>query len=166
MDLSLILRTYPFFMEAAWVTVQISLLSLLLGLGLAIILVAGRLSPVIILRWAAKIYVSVFRGTPCLVQLFIIYFGGPQIGIELEPFSAAVIGLGMNIAAYMSESIEGLSITSTRPGGGRTVNWFQPQADAVVHHHSTSTETHDQAAWRQCHWPDKGLCPGVGHFGC
>ncbi|MFP3428103.1 ABC transporter permease subunit, partial [Pseudoalteromonas sp. SIMBA_162] len=72
------------------------MLSLLLGLLLATVLLACRLSQFIILRWAANIYVSVFRGTPCLVQLFIIYFGGPQIGIELEPFAAAVIGLGMN----------------------------------------------------------------------
>ncbi|CAI3802704.1 L-cystine transport system permease protein YecS [Pseudomonas sp. MM223] len=129
MDLSLIQRTYPFFMDAAWVTVQISLLSLLLGLCLAIVLVALRLSPIIILRWAANIYVSVFRGTPCLVQLFIIYFGGPQIGIELEPFSAAVIGLGMNIAAYMSASIRG-AIDNVDPGqaeGARSIGFSRRQ---------------------------------------
>lgn len=129
MDLSLIHRTYPFFLESAWVTVQISLLSLLLGLLLAIVLVACRLSPFILLRWAAKIYVSVFRGTPCLVQLFIIYFGGPQIGIELEPFAAAVIGLGMNIAAYMSESIRG-AIDNVDPGqeeGARSIGFSRSQ---------------------------------------
>jgi polar amino acid transport system permease protein len=49
----------------------------------------------------------VFRGTPCLVQLFVIYFGGPQMGLELDPFVAGVIGLGLNIAAYMAESIRG-----------------------------------------------------------
>ncbi|MFJ4255575.1 amino acid ABC transporter permease [Pseudomonas monteilii] len=129
MDLSLIHRTYPFFLEAAWVTVQISLLSLLLGLVLAIVLVTCRLSPFIILRWVASLYVSVFRGTPCLVQLFIIYFGGPQIGIELEPFAAAVIGLGMNIAAYMSESIRG-AIVNVDPGqeeGARSIGFSRRQ---------------------------------------
>lgn len=129
MDLSLIHRTYPFFMEAAWVTVQISLIALILGLVLAIILVALRLSPLALLRWAAKLYVSVFRGTPCLVQLFIIYFGGPQIGIELEPFAAAVICLGMNIAAYMSESIRG-AIDNVGPGqveGARSIGFSRRQ---------------------------------------
>ncbi len=59
--------------------------------------------PLPILRGLAAAYVSVFRGTPCLVQLFILYFGGPQVGINLEPFAAGVIGLGLNIGAYMSD---------------------------------------------------------------
>lgn len=115
MDLTLIQRTLPFFLEAAWTTVQISVLALLLGFLIAIVLVAMRLSGVFIARCLARVYVSVFRGTPCLVQLFIIYFGGPQIGLELEPFAAGVIGLGLNIAAYMAESIRG-AIVNVDPG--------------------------------------------------
>lgn len=115
MDLTLIQRTFPFFLEAAWITVQISVLALLLGFLVAIVLVAGRLSTVFLLRCLARLYISVFRGTPCLVQLFIIYFGGPQIGLELEPFTAGVIGLGLNIAAYMAESIRG-AIANVDPG--------------------------------------------------
>ncbi|SEM61961.1 amino acid ABC transporter membrane protein 1, PAAT family [Pseudomonas sp. ok272] len=115
MDLTLIQRTLPFFLEAAWITVQISVLALLLGFLVAIVLVAGRLSTVFVFRCLARLYVSVFRGTPCLVQLFIIYFGGPQIGLELEPFAAGVIGLGLNIAAYMAESIRG-AIANVDPG--------------------------------------------------
>lgn len=115
MDLTLIQRTLPFFLEAAWITVHVSLLALLLGLLVAIVLVAARLSGLFILRCLARLYISVFRGTPCLVQLFLIYFGGPQIGLELEPFSAGVIGLGLNIAAYMAESIRG-AISNIDPG--------------------------------------------------
>lgn len=74
-----------------------------------------RLSGVFIARCLARVYISIFRGTPCLVQLFIIYFGGPQIGLELEPFAAGVIGLGLNIAAYMAESIRG-AIVNVDPG--------------------------------------------------
>ncbi|WP_449415470.1 amino acid ABC transporter permease [Ochrobactrum teleogrylli] len=107
MDFALMQRVLPFFLEAAWVTVQISALALVLGLAVAAVLVNGRLSRSVILRWLAAAYVSVFRGTPSLVQLFILYFGGPQIGINLEPFAAGVIGLGLNIGAYMSESIRG-----------------------------------------------------------
>jgi polar amino acid transport system permease protein len=58
--------------------------------------------------------VSVFRGTPCLIQLFVIYFGGPQIGLHLGPFTAAVLGLGINIGAYMSESIRGAILAVER----------------------------------------------------
>ncbi|MBK5538453.1 amino acid ABC transporter permease [Pseudomonas sp. TH05] len=115
MDLTLIQRTLPFFLEAAWTTVQISVLALLLGFLIAIVLVAMRLSGVFIARCLARVYISIFRGTPCLVQLFIIYFGGPQIGLELEPFAAGVIGLGLNIAAYMAESIRG-AIVNVDPG--------------------------------------------------
>ncbi|KAF0864398.1 amino acid ABC transporter permease [Pseudomonas sp. LD120] len=115
MDLTLIQRTLPFFLEAAWVTVHVSLLALLLGFLVAVVLVAARLSGFFLLRCLARVYISVFRGTPCLVQLFLIYFGGPQIGLELEPFSAGVIGLGLNIAAYMAESIRG-AISNVDPG--------------------------------------------------
>lgn len=107
MDLALMQRILPFFLEAAWVTVQISALALLLGFVVAGLLVIARLSNISILRFLSGAYVSVFRGTPCLVQLFVLYFGGPQIGLELEPYSAGVIGLGLNIGAYMAESIRG-----------------------------------------------------------
>ncbi|ASV88713.1 amino ABC transporter, permease, 3-TM region, His/Glu/Gln/Arg/opine family domain protein (plasmid) [Ochrobactrum quorumnocens] len=107
MDLALMQRVLPFFLEAAWVTVQISVLALLLGFVVAGILVIARLSNSAMLRFLSGAYISVFRGTPCLVQLFVLYFGGPQIGLELEPYSAGVIGLGLNIGAYMAESIRG-----------------------------------------------------------
>jgi len=107
MDLALMQRVLPFFLEAAWVTVQISVLALLLGFVIAGCLVAARLSNSRIMRFISGAYVSVFRGTPCLVQLFVLYFGGPQIGLELDPYAAGVIGLGLNIGAYMAESIRG-----------------------------------------------------------
>jgi len=107
MDLALMQRVLPFFLEAAWATLYISVLSLLLGFSVAAVLVAGRLSNLLVARCLSRVYVSVFRGTPCLIQLFILYFGGPQIGLELEPYSAGIIGLGLNIGAYMAESIRG-----------------------------------------------------------
>ncbi|CAB3805500.1 L-cystine transport system permease protein YecS [Paraburkholderia caffeinitolerans] len=116
MDLAmtLMLRTLPFFLEAAWVTVQISALALLIGLVVAVVLVAGRLSDNRVLRTLSTTYVSIFRGTPNLVQLFILYFGGTQIGLNLDPFTAGYIALGLNIAAYMSESIRGAIVNVER----------------------------------------------------
>lgn len=107
MDIALMQRVLPFFLEAAWVTLSISVLAILLGFLIAVVLVAGRLSDFFVVRCLSRAYVSVFRGTPCLVQLFVLYFGGPQIGLELEPYSAGVIGLALNIGAYMAESIRG-----------------------------------------------------------
>ncbi len=107
MDISLILRVFPFFLEASWVTIRISALALVLGLAVAAAVATARLSKAALLRALGTAYVSVFRGTPCLVQLFVLYFGGPQIGINLEPFAAGVIGLGLNIGAYMAEAMRG-----------------------------------------------------------
>jgi polar amino acid transport system permease protein len=114
MDFSLVQRVYPFFVEAALVTAQLSALAFLLGLLVAALVAAARMSDVAALRFAGAAYVSVFRGTPCLIQLFILYFGGPQIGINLEPFAAGVIGLGLNIAAYMAEGMRGAILSVDR----------------------------------------------------
>lgn len=110
MDLSLVFRVLPFFAEAAVTTVVISALACALGLAMGLIAALARLSPNRFVSMPARAYVSVFRGTPCLVQLFLIYFGGPQVGLHLEPFAAGVLGLGLNIGAYMSESIRGAII--------------------------------------------------------
>ncbi|MCV3238469.1 amino acid ABC transporter permease [Mesorhizobium sp. ZC-5] len=114
MDFSLVQRVYLFFVEAALVTAQLSALAFLLGLLVAALVAAARMSDVAALRFAGAAYVSVFRGTPCLIQLFILYFGGPQIGINLEPFAAGVIGLGLNIAAYMAEGMRGAILSVDR----------------------------------------------------
>lgn len=107
MDFDLILRVYPFFLEAAWVTIQLSILTTILGLICGALGAAARMSRSVLLRAIGATYVSIFRGTPALIQLFILYFGGPQIGIQLDAFEAGVIGLGVNIGAYMTETMRG-----------------------------------------------------------
>ncbi len=107
-------RVFPFFVEAAWVTIEITALALILGLVVAALAAAAKMSRSAPLRAIGAVYVSVFRGTPCLIQLFVLYFGGPQIGINLEPFAAGVVGLGLNIGAYMAESIRGALIAVDR----------------------------------------------------
>lgn len=101
------LRVTPFFVEAAWITVVISFFSLMLGLCMGALGTGLRLARIRPLRWLGNAYVSLFRGTPALIQLFVLYFGGPQVGINLDPIEAGIIGLGVNIGAYMTESIRG-----------------------------------------------------------
>jgi polar amino acid transport system permease protein len=113
-DFGLIERVFIYFAQAAWITVEVSLLSVCLGLCLGMTGALCKLSPNPWLHFPARAYVSIFRGTPCLIQLFVIYFGGPQIGLQLEPFPAAVLGLGINIGAYMSESIRGAILAVER----------------------------------------------------
>ena len=107
MDYDLMARVAFYFAKAAWVTVEVSFLSLCLGLGLGLTAALCKLSPNCWLQIPARIYVSVFRGTPCLIQLFVIYFGGPQIGLQLEPFAAGVLGLGLSSAATYSDLRDG-----------------------------------------------------------
>ena len=114
MDFELMLRIYPFFLEAAWVTIQLSILTTILGLICGSLGAAARLSRFAALRIAGATYVSVIRGTPALIQLFLLYFGGPQIGIQLDAFEAGVIGLGVNIGAYMTETMRGAIIAIDR----------------------------------------------------
>ncbi|MDF1715718.1 MAG: amino acid ABC transporter permease [Antarcticimicrobium sp.] len=111
MDIDLMMKVYPFFLKAAWVTVQLSVLTAILGLICGSLGAAARLSRHAVLRWIGGAYVSFIRGTPALIQLFILYFGGPQVGIQLDAFEAGVIGLGVNIGAYMTETIRGAIIS-------------------------------------------------------
>jgi polar amino acid transport system permease protein len=114
MDFALMQRVFPFFVEAALVTIEITALALILGLVAAALAAAAKMSRSAFLRAIGAVYVSLFRGTPCLIQLFVLYFGGPQIGINLDPFAAGVIGLGLNIGAYMAESIRGALVAVDR----------------------------------------------------
>ncbi|MDR3518311.1 MAG: ABC transporter permease subunit [Azospirillaceae bacterium] len=104
--LSLMASSFPFLLRGALVfTVPLTLLSftfgLLLGFGIALVrLFGGRLSIA-----AARFYVWMLRGTPLLVQLFIIFYGLPSVGIVLDAFPAALIGFTLNVGAYTSEII-------------------------------------------------------------
>lgn len=114
MDIALMERLAPIFLQAALVTVQVAALtfffSVLIG-GLATALRLSRHRP---LRWLGVAYVSIFRGTPCIVQLFLIYFGGPQMGFDLTPMQAGVIGMSLNVGAYMAEAIRGAILNVDR----------------------------------------------------
>ena len=130
MDIALVGRIIPVFVQAAWTTVELSLISLAIGLAVAALIAGLRLSHVGILRFLGTAYVSVFRGTPALIQIFLLYFGGPQVGIQLEPFAAGAIALGLNIAAYMAESIRGgvLSVDRGQMEAARSLGFAEGQS--------------------------------------
>lgn len=94
----------PLLLRGAVTTVELSVLAMALavvaGLGLAL----ARLFGVAPLRWLATAYIEVIRGTPLLIQLFLIYYGLPEVGIRLNAFAAAVFGLGLNYAANEAEN--------------------------------------------------------------
>ncbi len=94
---------FPILKAGLEFTIPITLISFALGTSLALLVALARLSSFRPLTWLAKFYVWIFRGTPLLVQLFILFFGLPSVGIILDPFVAAIIGFTLNVGAYSSE---------------------------------------------------------------
>ncbi|MCP4688395.1 MAG: amino acid ABC transporter permease [Desulfobacterales bacterium] len=115
LDWNIIVHYFPFLLQGALLTLEISLLSLLLGIIFGLSAALCKLGRNPILRGTATFYIWLIRSTPLLVQLFIIYFGLPQIGIDLGPFISGVLGLGLNVGAYNAETIRG-GIVSIPPG--------------------------------------------------
>lgn len=94
----------PMIARAALMTVQISVLSMALAIILGLVIVIIRLYAPVPFSSLAVIFVEFMRGTPLLIQLFFIFYALPSIGIMLSPFVAAVLGLGLNYAAYEAEN--------------------------------------------------------------
>ena len=86
-------------------TLPLTAISFVLGLVLALVIALLRLSPVAPLQALARAYVSLIRGTPLLLQLFIIYYGLPSMGVTIDPFPSAVIAFTLNVGGYASEVV-------------------------------------------------------------
>ncbi|EKN3476122.1 cystine ABC transporter permease [Yersinia enterocolitica] len=114
-SIQLVLDSAPFLLKGAWFTLQLSLGGMFFGLALGFMLAMMRLSRFLPLSLLSRFYVSIFRGTPLIAQLFMIYYGLPQFGIELDPMPAALIGLSLNTAAYTSETLRA-AISSIEKG--------------------------------------------------
>ena len=89
----------------AWLTIQLSVAAMVIGLILSIVCAAGKTSSVRPLRWLIDAYIEIIRNTPFLVQIFFIFFGLPSLGIRLTPNSAALLALVVNFGAYGTEII-------------------------------------------------------------
>ena len=115
-DISLIIDSIPRMLMGIGLTFQLLFLSGILGLALAIVLLLMRISGRWYLSAPTMVYIYVFRGTPILVQIFIIYYGLPQLDfvrdsifwpILREPFGCAILALTLNTGAYVSEILRG-----------------------------------------------------------
>lgn len=110
-SLGFIIAALPALLRGALITLQLTAASVALGSIGGILLGIARLSKVALVRIAARIYIDFFRGTPLLVQLFMIYFGVPalvrSVGIEFtfNQWTAAIVGLSLNSAAYLAEIV-------------------------------------------------------------
>ena len=115
-DFALIMDSIPKMLMGIGLTFQLLFLSAVLGLALAIILLLMRISGRWYLSVPTMIYIYIFRGTPILVQIFIIYYGLPQLEfiresifwpVLREPFGCAILALTLNTGAYVSEILRG-----------------------------------------------------------
>lgn len=104
-SLLLVQESLPYLLKGAVYTLQLSIGGMFFGLILGFALAMMRLATFKPLGWLARFYISIFRGTPLIAQLFMIYYGLPQFGIELDPIPAAIIGLSLNTAAYAAETL-------------------------------------------------------------
>lgn len=94
-------------LKGAGYTLLFALSSMVGGLVLGFLLAVARIVPWRVVHWPAAVYVSLMRGTPLLVQIFVVYYGLPSVGIEFSPLMAGVLTLSLNAGAYLSESLRG-----------------------------------------------------------
>ena len=130
MDFELIEHALPILLLGAGVTIEITAVSVAIGFFIGLFVGIARISQMKILRILATIYADCIRGTPLLVQIFLIYFALPIVtGHRVEPFAAAVISCGINSGAYVSEifraGIQSIDIGQTEAGRSLGLTWWQ-----------------------------------------
>lgn len=95
-------------------TIPLTIISFAIGMVLALLVALARLSRVRVLAWAARAYISVIRGTPLLVQLFLIFYALPSLGIVIDPFPSAIIAFSLNVGGYAAETIRAAILSVPR----------------------------------------------------
>ncbi len=105
----------PMVKGALYYTIPLTITSFIVGITIAVLTALARISGNGFFSPLARAYVSIIRGTPLLVQLFIIFYGLPTMGIVIDPFPSAIIGFSLNVGAYASEIIRA-AILSTPKG--------------------------------------------------
>lgn len=134
-DFSPVFAGWEDLLHGTWVTIEVTLCALILSCILGIFLGLGRLDPKKRVRYAiANTYVIVIRGTPLLVQLFILFFGLPYFNITLPAFFCGVIGMGCYSASYVSEIVRGaiLSVDNGQMEAARSMGMPHSQAMRIV----------------------------------
>ncbi|WP_184240452.1 ABC transporter permease subunit [Conyzicola lurida] len=110
-------------------TIPLALTSFVLGLIIALGVALARISRVRVLSGAARVYVSIIRGTPLLVQLFVIFYGLPSVGLLIDPWPSAIIAFALNVGGYAAEVIRAaiLSVPVGQWEAGHTIGMSRGQ---------------------------------------
>ena len=135
LDFSPVIAGWPDIMHGAIVTVEVTAASLALSCVLGLLIGIGRLTPQRrIVYGFCTAYLTFFRGTPLLVQLFLLFFGLPQFGILLPAFVCGMLGLGLYSAAYVSEIVRGAiqSVDRGQMEAARSIGMSSGQAMRAI----------------------------------
>lgn len=130
MNFELIQNALPILLIGAGVTIEITAFSVAVGFIIGLFVGIARICRIKILRLLAAVYADCIRGTPLLVQIFLIYFALPMItGQRVEPFIAAVAACGINSGAYVSEifraGIQAIDVGQMEAGRSLGLTWWQ-----------------------------------------
>ena len=102
-----VFRQFPALLDAALLTLEVAIVSMLIGIVLGLLLALARMNGPRVLRWPATVWVELARNTPALFQLFFFGFGLGAFGIHLTPYLIVLLGLSFNNAGYLSENFRG-----------------------------------------------------------
>lgn len=130
--------TWQLFLDSLWPivrggltgTIPLALGSFAIGLVLALVVALMRLSGNRFVAWVARAYISVIRGTPLLVQLFVIFYGLPSIGLLIDPWPSAIVAFSLNVGGYAAEVIRAaiLSVPKGQWEAGYTIGMSRAQS--------------------------------------
>ena len=130
MDFTIIIDSLPSLLKATLMTIFLAGISIIIALVIGFFTAIIRILKVKVLNELANMYVSVMRGTPLLVQIFVIYYGLPQVGIALDPISSGILALSLNAGAYLSESFRAsiLAVDNGQMEAAVSMGMTYPQA--------------------------------------
>ena len=136
-DFQLIIDSLPLLIQGAGVTLQITIISVGLGLIFGLFIGIAQISQMAIFRIPAKVYVDFLRGTPLLVQIFMIYFALPMlIGTRIDPFVAAIVACSVHSSAYVAEifraGIQSIDKGQMEAGRSLGLNWSQTMRFIII----------------------------------
>ena len=136
-NFDLVVNSFPLLLVGAGVTIKITALSVALGVVIGLFVGIARISRLRILRVLAAVYVDFFRGTPLLVQIFLVYFALPVItGQRVDPFVAAIGSCGINSGAYVAEifraGIQSIDKGQMEAGRSLGMTWGQTMRYIIV----------------------------------
>ena len=130
LNIDLMINSIPLLIVGAGITIQITAISVAIGMVIGMFVGVARVSNIRPLRWLAAVYVDFLRGTPLLVQIFLIYFALPVLlGNRVDPFIAAITACGINSGAYIAEifraGIQAIDDGQMEAGRSLGMTWWQ-----------------------------------------